>query len=371
MVLLYIADNGFSFYEGKYYFTRPNYNNTKQFGKYFDKVIYVAREASYIDGSIQIPDNSNVYLFKKMDFSGIRKWLKTHASEYDVALLRNGMNGCIAVNTLHKINKPIISYLGYDALAHKLLGRTMLGFVEGVVWYLLEKNKMAKGTYAHYCADNLAKRYPAKVPYLVCPNIEIEIDDNNLKCRINKYKLGKDKKVVGILATLNSYKGIDTAIKSLTLLPGNYSLEVVGGGKSDEYVRIAQELKVDNRVHFMGYFAEQEKIKDWLKEIDIYIQPSISEGLPRAAIEAMSMGCPLIVSNTIGVSSWIDQSWQIKPRDYKKLAEKILLMGNDAENMIQQASKNFETSKMFRPEIRDSKMDSYYKDFLDSVDNKK
>ena len=93
----------------------------------------------------------------------------------------------------------------------------------------------------------------------------------------------------------------------------------------------------------------------------------MSEGIPRSAIEAMAAACPLVVSNTIGASSWIDSEWHIKSRDYKTLAEKILRMGESKEILIEQSSKNFDTSKQFQPDIREKKMDSYYRFFAEST----
>lgn len=370
MVLLYIADDGFSFFDGEYYCTRPNYINSKQFGKYFEKIIYIARQSKYIEGSIKIPRDTEIYLFRKMDFRGIKRFLKEHKDKYDVALLRNGMNGCIAVNTLYKLKKTIISYLGYDALSYKLSQRKITSIVEGFVWYFLEKNKMAKGTYAHYCSDYLVKKYPAKVPVLVCPNVDIFPDYKNLTNRLERISKENNRITIGLIATLNKNKGINVAIKSINLLPQNFNLEIVGAGNKENYICLAQKLKVEDRVKFLGYFAQKEDINEWLKKVDIYIQPSLSEGIPRSAIEAMAAACPLIVSRTIGASSWIDEKWHIKPRDYKGLANKILEMGENKELLKQQASQNFETSKMFITQVREEKMDSYYRAFLESTDKK-
>ena len=270
MVLLYIADDGFSFHDGQYYYTRANHINTLQFGKYFSKVIYVARNNKYTEGSIAVPENSEVTLFNKFDFYGILNFLKTNKDNYDVVLLRNGMNGCICVNTLRNLKKPIISYLGYDALSYKLSQRKPFSFIEGIIWYFLEKNKMLKGTYAHYCADYLVKRYPSSVPYLVCPNVEINIDETVLINRKQKYACPCNEKIIGMIATLNYNKGIDTAIKSLSMLPSDYTLQIVGGGCKDKYVKLARKMNVEDREEFLGYLSSKEKINKWLQQIYIY-----------------------------------------------------------------------------------------------------
>lgn len=370
MRLLYIADDGFSYHDGKYYCTRANVVNIKQFGRYFSEIVFLARDGKYIDGSVELPEESKVYLVKKMNFLSFQKILITKKNEYDVALLRNGLNGCLAANTLKRLDKIVISYLGYDALEYKFAKRTIGGYIEGIGWYILEKNKMKKGDYAHYCADYLKTRYPSKVEGLVCPNVEIEVLEENLKKRIQRYKDSTNCSKIGMIATLNYYKGIDTAIKCMKLLPQNFILEIVGAGDKKIYEDIAKKCHVENRVIFKGYYSNAKDLNGWIESIDIYIQPSLSEGLPRAAIEAMSMACPLIVSNTIGVSSWIDKEWHINPRDFELLATKIKLMSNDKNILIHQAEENFEKAKMFSAEKRRKKMDEYYKDFRDYTINK-
>lgn len=365
MRLLYIADDGFSYHNGKYYCTRANIVNIKQFGRYFSEIAFLARDNKYIEGSVELPKESKVYLVKKLDFFSFQKVLVAKKNEYDVALLRNGLNGCLAANTLKRLNKIVISYLGYDALVYKFAKHTISGYLEGIAWCILEKNKMKKGDYAHYCADYLKTRYPSKVEGLVCPNVEIEVVDDNLKNRIKRYKDSSNCSRIGMIATLNYYKGIDTAIKSMSLLPSEFMLEIVGSGEKKQYEETARKYHVEDRVIFKGYYSNARDLNEWIRSIDIYIQPSLSEGLPRAAIEAMSMACPLIVSNTIGVSSWIDKEWHINPRDYETLAEKIKLMSSDKNILIHQAEENFEKAKMFSPEKRRKKMDEYYKRFKD------
>jgi glycosyltransferase involved in cell wall biosynthesis len=48
---------------------------------------------------------------------------------------------------------------------------------------------------------------------------------------------------------------------------------------------------------------------DWLDAIDIYVQPSRQEGLPRALIEAMSRGLPAFGARTGGIPELIDEKF--------------------------------------------------------------
>lgn len=180
--------------------------------------------------------------------------------------------------------------------------------------------------------------------------------------RLEKIKNKVDKKfVIGLIGhTKNNLKGIETAIRALGNLNGNFELQVVGRGQHDQYDKLAKTLGIEDRVKFLGTLKAGKEIFSWLDNIDIYIQPSLIEGLPRATIEAMSRGCPVISSNAGGLPSLIDDNYRIEFGDYVSLADKVKLLSNNADLMLTQAKINYERTKEFAPEIRERKYDSFY-----------
>ena len=82
---------------------------------------------------------------------------------------------------------------------------------------------------------------------------------------------------------------------------------LVGGGNNEFLKKIANKNAVGNQVIFHGKL-EHDEIFKWLRDIDIYIQPSDTEGLPRSVIEAMSVACPVIGSNAGGIPELINSS---------------------------------------------------------------
>ena len=55
-----------------------------------------------------------------------------------------------------------------------------------------------------------------------------------------------------------------------------------------------KSLKLEKNIHLIGYC---KKPIDFLKNIDVFILPSIDEGLPIALLEAMACGLPIITTN--------------------------------------------------------------------------
>ena len=77
----------------------------------------------------------------------------------------------------------------------------------------------------------------------------------------------------------------------------------------------------------MGRLSSKE-VFDQLSKIDIYVHPSLQEGLPRAVIEAMSMACPIVASNTAGTPELISNEFIFKNKSPKAISKAILTMLN-------------------------------------------
>ena len=69
------------------------------------------------------------------------------------------------------------------------------------------------------------------------------------------------------------------------------------GEKAPKLKRLAQERKVAERVHLLGYRTD---IHELLCSADVYVHPSFREGLPVAVMEAMASGLPCVASDIRG-----------------------------------------------------------------------
>ncbi len=106
--------------------------------------------------------------------------------------------------------------------------------------------------------------------------------------------LAADPTLVGIVATLRSWKGHRFLVEAMTRLP-NLMLLIVGDGPQ----RTALEEQVDaldlrERVRFAG---NQADVVPWLQALDVFVLPSYAnEGVPQALVQAMLVGLPCITT---------------------------------------------------------------------------
>ena len=361
MRLLYVADNGFSNNNGSYYYSRPNEVNSSQYKKYFDSICYIARRSGYNDKMLPIDRNCKVELVGRYDIRGLKKAMTVMAADYDAVLVRNGLLGCFAAKYAKKLGKVLISYCGADPFEFKMTEGTLSGKIIAYYWRYLEKRKMKFANYAHYCTKVLYDRYPCNCLFLICSNVSVKADESILRRRFEKLFKPYNVLKIGLIGQYkdNECKGVLTIIKALRLLGDRYKLEIVGEGNPARYQNEINKLSQGNHVHFLGYISDREELNAWLDDIDIYVQPSLSEGLPRATIEAMSRGCPVIASNVCGLIDLLPNDYLIKPKDYRTLAEKIKWLSNP-EQMKKAAEQNYYKSLEFTEDTRDKKLDEFF-----------
>lgn len=230
--------------------------------------------------------------------------------------------------------------------------------------------KMAhESSHAIYVTDEaLQKRYPSKGKMLGCSDVVIKEQNKKvLETRLMRYAETPKQFIVGTAAFLDvKWKGQENVIKALAELKKkgitNIHYEMIGMGKGTRLHKLVKKLNLEEQVHFMGAM-NHEQVFEWLKRIDIYIQPSYQEGLCRAIVEAMSCACPVICSDIGGNYELIDRDFIFNCGDYQGLASLIIKMKN---RILEQAKINLEKSKKYQKERLDNKRNMFFQDFVNS-----
>ncbi|MFZ3588948.1 glycosyltransferase family 4 protein [Bacillus sp. DJP31] len=133
-------------------------------------------------------------------------------------------------------------------------------------------------------------------------------------------------------------KSYDVAINTILELQKKYDIELtlIGGGPLlKDFMKLA---KGNEKINLITWIP-QEKFVPILNESDIYIQPSVSEGMPRTILEAMAMRLPLIVSDVGAISGIIKHNINgllIEPGDSKSLKHALeeLINNHTLRNQI-------------------------------------
>lgn len=140
------------------------------------------------------------------------------------------------------------------------------------------------------------------------------------------------------LGAFRPQKGIEYLLKGfaqvLTQLP-NLSLMMVGAGSLDyeESLHVlALELGLGDGIKFSGYVSNASQLRTIYRKADLLVIPSLSEGFPRVAYEAMSQGLPVIATRIDGITSVIGDRqvvYLVEPGSSESIAQAILSLIKD------------------------------------------
>lgn len=288
--------------------------------------------------------------------------------QFDFVIFRlPSLIGIMGLKIASKCNVPYaIEIVGCAKDTYKLFGG-IKGLLISYPMFLLTRKYAKYSSNTLYVTKNfLQLRYPSLAENQVeCSNAEIVLNDNALLNRISFSSQEKSVIKLGMIGALGSkYKGFDTSIKAVAKLielgHKNYVLEIVGGGNRNQIQKTIEEYKLSKYVSFVGTLSHPDGIFNWLDEIDIYLHPSRTEGLPRALIEAMSRACPCIGTNVGGISELLEKEFLLEIDDFNRLTDLVLKL-KELNVTNEQSQINFKNSKNYTKDVLDIKRTSFYK----------
>jgi len=139
--------------------------------------------------------------------------------------------------------------------------------------------------------------------------------------------------VIGIAATLRSWKGHEYLIQAFSRLSARPSqLVILGDGPQHETLcRRIMELGLQDRVFMPG---DQRDVLPWLQAMDIFVLPSYAnEGVPQAIMQAMLCALPVVTTpiGSIGEIVTHDSTGlMVKPKDTDDLWQALEKLAADA-----------------------------------------
>jgi glycosyltransferase involved in cell wall biosynthesis len=152
-----------------------------------------------------------------------------------------------------------------------------------------------------------------------------------------------DKKIIGIVATLRSWKGHDYLIKAFNQLNNdNTHLLIVGDGPQWQHINEQiSNYGLENKTTLCG---DQKNVVPWLQAMDIFVLPSYAnEGVPQSIMQAMLCQLPVIstdVGSIVEIIRHNDTGLIINTKDADAIQSAIenLINNHDQTELFIQAS---------------------------------
>jgi glycosyltransferase involved in cell wall biosynthesis len=144
-----------------------------------------------------------------------------------------------------------------------------------------------------------------------------------------------DRFVVGWIGRMTGVKRTDDLLLALRRLRDDgvdATLCLVGDGPDRGHLeRRAHELGVMRQCLFLGY---QEDVAPFFALFDVFVLPSVNEGTPVTAIEALASGRPVVATRVGGVPDVVRDGvdgFLVEPGDVEGLAERLARLAHDPE----------------------------------------
>ena len=274
------------------------------------------------------------------------------------------------------------NYAGFAALFFKYLRPSVpfiltlqegdpIAYIKRKVWFVyplfvqIFRRADKIQTISNYLAD-FARDMGARAPIQVIPNgvdvslfgreypvVELEKLKNELVKKMGDIQASgvpsgaqnPDDVFLVTSSRLVLKNGIADVIRALPLLPNHVKFLIIGAGPLEHSLKkLSRDLKVEGRVIFIG-FVNHADLPKYLQSSDIFIRPSLSEGMGNSFLEAMAAGMPVIATPVGGIPDFLtdgETGLFCEVRNPKSIAESVERLLSDSElreNLISNAQK--------------------------------
>jgi glycosyltransferase involved in cell wall biosynthesis len=222
------------------------------------------------------------------------------------------------------------------------LKRYVLGidFLYGLLikpWHLLPFRQADYITAISRVLKKRAQDNKVKAPIEVIPN---GVDIEKFRPGFNPLKLKKElgirpsEKVIVTVSRLVGKNAIDDLIRAGQYLDFPFRILIVGSGLDEKKLKeLVRELKLEDKVLFLGSI-EHNILREYISLADVFVRPSLSEGLGNVFLEAMACGVPIIGTKVGGIPDFLkDRKTGLfcQTRSPQSIAEKIKEVFSDDE----------------------------------------
>lgn len=143
--------------------------------------------------------------------------------------------------------------------------------------------------------EYVEKNYDPHGTHILVPNY---VETNVFK----PMNVAKEKGSICFIGRLTRQKNLFALLEALEGLP--YTLSIIGSGEQEEQLKDFAD-KNEVKVSFLGNIPN-DKLPEILNQHEIFILPSLWEGMPKALLEAMACGVPVIGTNMNGTKEVIE-----------------------------------------------------------------
>lgn len=274
-------------------------------------------------------------------------------------LLRSGNSTNILALLLIILNKPYLreypgnieeGVIGFAGNSLKI--RILAKFLH-IIAKFQGKFSKANSFVSEYCKTLYASHKPSYIfSSFKASEINKNKQDYNIKGNFKIISVGRLEGEKGHINLLNAISQLDDVPK--------YEVHIVGDGSQKANL---EKFAKDNNlsVIFYGSVTDRDQLFSLLADSDVFIIPSLTEGMPRALLEAMAVGLPCIGSNVGGIPEVLSANMLYEATDIGELKTLLGEVSQSKKIRMQAASENREViTKLYSDEVLQAKKHEFW-----------
>lgn len=341
-------------------------NLWKRYLGIFEELLIIGRKTEVKPEKLNLSSFENVDFFllknpsslknRFFNYLSLKKTLKKIILKYDFAIIRlPSYLGAIAFEICYKYKiKYVLEVVADPFTSYRYHGSLLGNIIAPYERYKLKSILQKAQNVIYVTQEKLQDTYPNLNNNIGISNVRLTSvaqEDEVEKFYLN---LKNEKFTIGLIGTFHArYKGHVELLKAIQYLvnKGRNDIKVllVGTGDPSWFRELVAKSNMENYFEMVGVLESGEKgIIPFLDKLDCYAHPSLTEGLPRVVLEAMSRGKICVTSDAGGVKEFLDEKFIHKAGDWHTLAthiENIIL--SDDQTKLNYALDNLKKSEEY------------------------
>lgn len=214
-----------------------------------------------------------------------------------------------------------------------------------------------------YVAPFLQTLYPARRGATTAVVSDVSLDDSTFR-PAHTTEPGTPLRLVLVANMEQPYKGHVHLLEAVAMLRRDgvpVRLRLAGDGRQRlELEDLSRRLGLAGEVEFLGPVAWGEQLFSVLDDSDLFVLPSLTEGMPKAVLEAMARGLPVIATPVGALPDVLPADALFAPADAAAIASKIMELHADRAALARLAAHGRSVAERFRAEALAAKRRELY-----------
>lgn len=260
--------------------------------------------------------------------------VRSNVQEADLVMIRfPSPIGFLIWRTARRYKRPCFLYIAGDIRKVAIRGEKYQGLLARLTVALAANTfhrltlRMASGSLVFVTGSELLEEYSPVAARCInfIPSAVSEADIHLRKdtCLAEPIRL----LYVGRLVPVKGLKYLFQALKDLVEHDLPLTLWLVGDGyHRPQLESLAADLRISEHVEFRGRIPFGQELFRAYREADIFVLPSLSEGIPKTLLEAMASGLPIVTTRVGGIPDVVkdnETGLLVEPRSPEQLAQAI------------------------------------------------